>query len=67
MPCPQVRRDRPVRKVPRGRKDPQAVMAQLDLQVRKAMSDEPYFNFWSALQRNSQEMMWKSTQLPVEP
>lgn len=34
--------------------------------VRKAMSREPYFNFWSALQRNSQEMMWKSVQLPVE-
>ncbi len=34
--------------------------------VRKAMSGEPYFNFWSALQRNSQEMMWKSVQLSVE-
>lgn len=34
--------------------------------VRKAMEDDPYFRFWSALQRNSQEMMWKSTQLPVE-
>jgi SAM-dependent methyltransferase len=34
--------------------------------VRKAMQDDPYFRFWSALQRNSQEMMWKSTQLPVE-
>jgi SAM-dependent methyltransferase len=34
--------------------------------VRKAMHEEPYFNFWSALQRNSQEMMWKSVQLPVE-
>lgn len=34
--------------------------------VRKAMRDDPYFNFWSAMQRNSQEMMWKSTQLPVE-
>lgn len=35
-------------------------------QVRRAMADDPYFNFWSALQRNSQEMMWKSAQLPVE-
>jgi SAM-dependent methyltransferase len=34
--------------------------------VRDAMADEPYFNFWSALQRNSQEMMWKSVQMPVE-
>jgi SAM-dependent methyltransferase len=34
--------------------------------VRKAMQDDPYFRFWSALQRNSQEMMWKSTQIPVE-
>ena len=34
--------------------------------VRAAMRDDPYFRFWSALQRNSQEMMWKSVQLPVE-
>jgi SAM-dependent methyltransferase len=34
--------------------------------VRKAMENDPYFRFWSALQRNSQEMMWKSVQLPVE-
>jgi hypothetical protein len=34
--------------------------------VRKAMQDDPYFRFWSALQRNSQEMMWKAAQLPVE-
>lgn len=34
--------------------------------VRKAMTGDPYFNFWSALQRNSQEMMWKSVQIPVE-
>ena len=34
--------------------------------VRQAMSDDPYFNFWSSLQRNSQEMMWKSAQLPIE-
>lgn len=34
--------------------------------VRRAMAGDPYFNFWSALQRNSQEMMWKATQVPVE-
>lgn len=34
--------------------------------VRRAMAKDPYFNWWSALQRTSQEMMWKSTQLPVE-
>jgi SAM-dependent methyltransferase len=34
--------------------------------VRKAMQDDPYFRFWSAMQRNSQEMMWKSVQIPVE-
>lgn len=34
--------------------------------VRKAMQDDPYYRFWSALQRNSQEMMWKSVQIPVE-
>ena len=35
-------------------------------EIRKAMEAEPYFNFWSAMQRNSQEMMWKSCQVPVE-
>jgi len=35
-------------------------------EIRQAMSNEPYFMFWSAMQRNSQEMMWKSTQVPVE-
>lgn len=35
-------------------------------EVRSAMGTEPYFRFWSALQRNSQEMMWKSVQVPVE-
>lgn len=34
--------------------------------MRKAMADEPYYAFWSALQRNSQEMMWRSVQMPVE-
>ncbi|QTH20161.1 class I SAM-dependent methyltransferase [Rhizorhabdus wittichii] len=35
-------------------------------EIRAAMNDDPYFRFWSAMQRNSQEMMWKSVQIPVE-
>lgn len=35
-------------------------------EIRKAMAGDPYYAFWSALQRNSQEMMWKSVQIPVE-
>lgn len=35
-------------------------------EIRHAMEEEPYFQFWSAMQRNSQEMMWKSVQVPVE-
>lgn len=35
-------------------------------EVRKAMQRDPYYRFWSSLQRNSQEMMWKSVQIPVE-
>ena len=35
-------------------------------EVRRAMADDPYFNFWSALLRNSQEMMWQAIQIPVE-
>ena len=34
--------------------------------VRKAMQHDPYYRFWGAMQRNSQEMMWKSVQIPVE-
>lgn len=34
--------------------------------IRREMENDGYFRFWSALQRNSQEMMWKSTQVPVE-
>lgn len=29
-------------------------------EVRKLMTDEPFYQFWSALQRRSQEMMWDS-------
>ncbi|WP_439533359.1 methyltransferase domain-containing protein [Polymorphobacter sp.] len=35
-------------------------------EIRKSMTDEPYFNFWGAMLRNSQEMMWKSVQIPVQ-
>lgn len=35
-------------------------------EIRDAMKHEPYFTFWSAMQRNSQEMMWKACQLSVE-
>jgi SAM-dependent methyltransferase len=42
------------------------VSARTRHDVRRAMADDPYFLFWSALQRNSQEMMWKSAQMPVE-
>ncbi len=35
-------------------------------EVRAAMADDKFFNFWSSMQRNSQEMMWKATQMPVE-
>lgn len=34
--------------------------------VRRAMQHDTYFRFWGALQRNSQEMMWASTQQSVE-
>lgn len=34
--------------------------------VGRTLSGDPFFRFWSSLQRNSQEMMWKSTQIPVE-
>jgi len=35
-------------------------------EVRHAISDHPYFRFWSAMLRNSQEMMWRSVQIPAE-
>lgn len=33
--------------------------------VRKAMSRQPYYQFWSSLLRTSQEMMFASCQLPL--
>ncbi|RME66328.1 MAG: class I SAM-dependent methyltransferase [Alphaproteobacteria bacterium] len=35
-------------------------------EVRKAMEGDGFYQMWSALQRASQELMWKSCQLPVE-
>ncbi|MCC5867822.1 MAG: class I SAM-dependent methyltransferase [Gammaproteobacteria bacterium] len=35
-------------------------------EVRRLMSTDGYYQFWSALQRRSQEMMWESVIEPVE-
>jgi SAM-dependent methyltransferase len=35
-------------------------------EVRERMVREPYYQFWSALQRRSQEMMWESAIEPTE-
>lgn len=35
-------------------------------EVRRAMQGEPYYRFWSALQRRSQELMWESVIEPTE-
>lgn len=35
-------------------------------EIRKAMLNNPYYQFWSALQRCSQEMIWDSTLEPLE-
>jgi ubiquinone/menaquinone biosynthesis C-methylase UbiE len=35
-------------------------------EIRSLMSGEGYFQMWSALQRTSQEMMWRSVQISVE-
>jgi len=35
-------------------------------EVRKEMQKQDYYQMWSALLRSSQELMWKSCQLPVE-
>ena len=36
-------------------------------EVRQEMTQDPYYQFWSALQRKSQEMMWDSVISAVEP
>jgi SAM-dependent methyltransferase len=35
-------------------------------EVREAMTRQPYYQFWSALQRRSQEMMWEAAIEPTE-
>jgi SAM-dependent methyltransferase len=35
-------------------------------EVRREMTREPYYQFWSALQRRSQEMMWEAAIEPTE-
>lgn len=34
--------------------------------IRTAMESDPYYQFWSAMQRRSQELMWESAIDPVE-
>lgn len=35
-------------------------------EIRERMTHQPYYQFWSALQRRSQEMMWEAAIEPVE-
>lgn len=35
-------------------------------EVRRVMTHDPYYSFWSAMQRNSQEMIWDSVMDSVE-
>lgn len=35
-------------------------------EVRKAIGQDPYYRFWSSLQRTSQEMMWDSVSASVD-
>ena len=35
-------------------------------EVRRAMTREPYYQFWSAMQRRSQELLWESVIDPTE-
>ena len=35
-------------------------------EVRRAMESDPYYQFWSAMQRRSQELLWESVVEPVE-
>ena len=36
-------------------------------EVRQEMTRDPYYQFWSAMQRKSQEMMWDSVISAIEP
>jgi len=35
-------------------------------EVRKAMTQDPFYQFWSAMQRRSQELLWESVIDPTE-
>jgi len=35
-------------------------------EVRERMAADPYFRMWSALERSSQELLWKSVQVSIE-
>lgn len=35
-------------------------------EITRLMKKQEYYQFWSSLQRSSQEMMWTSVQIPVE-
>ena len=37
-----------------------------EAEIRRAMTREPYYQFWSAMQRRSQEMLWESVIDPTE-
>ncbi|MCB1623699.1 MAG: class I SAM-dependent methyltransferase, partial [Pseudomonadales bacterium] len=37
-----------------------------DRELRAAMTQDPYYQFWSAMQRRSQEMLWESVIEPTE-
>ncbi|MFM7626809.1 MAG: hypothetical protein ACKO7G_10150, partial [Gammaproteobacteria bacterium] len=37
-----------------------------EAEVRRAMTREPFYQFWSAMQRRSQEMLWESVIDPTE-
>lgn len=37
-----------------------------ETEVRRAMTREPYYQFWSAMQRRSQELLWESVIDPTE-
>lgn len=35
-------------------------------EIRRAMQDQPFYRWWSALRRTQQELMWESVRLSVE-
>ena len=40
--------------------------AQSLAEIDRLMKQQEYYQFWSSLQRCSQEMMWNAVQIPVE-